>query len=70
MKQFENSGYLHLNAQEKTALHNILSILIDTAKPSLNKQFMVDCVKDGIIRLDSMAYTAVNTFLLKLEQNG
>ena len=68
--QFEQSGYLHLNAQEKNTLHDILSVLIDTAKPSKIPNFKVDCVSDGTITLDSIAYASINSLILKLEQNG
>lgn len=70
MKQFEQSGYLHLNAQEKTALHHILSILIDTAKPSQKPNGYVECINGGTLQIDAIGYAAINTLILKLENNG
>lgn len=67
---FEQSGYLHLNAQEKTALHDILSILVDTAKPSTKPDGHVECINGGTLHFDALAYTAINTLIIKLEQNG
>lgn len=70
MKTFEQSGYVYLNAQEKTVLHNIFSILIDTAKPSQKPNGFVECINGGTLQIDALGYSAINSLILKLEQNG
>jgi len=70
MKNFENSGYVYLSAPEKQAIYDLFEAVVNTARPSTEENKSVDCLHNGVVRLDVVAWSAVNSLILKLQNNG
>jgi hypothetical protein len=70
MKIFETSGYVFLSAPEKEAMHQLLSAVVNTARTSSEPNAMVECLQGGKMSLDAIGWAAVNSLILKIENNG